>query len=181
MKWRVLPLLAGMVCALVSQCAGQSSKPPVGLRDILLHELRSTHNESVWFVSVNTALEGMRAEQANWQPPGGGHSVGQLAYHLLFWNRRNLARLKGEAAGPYDGNNNETFDKFEDKDWTDTVHQLDRVMVELEALVQSADDAKLNSIAPTIANICTHNAYHIGQIVYVRKLQGSWNADKGVK
>jgi hypothetical protein len=36
-------------------------------------------------------------------------------------------------------------------------------------------------MAPTIANICTHNAYHIGQIVYVRKLQGSWNPDKGVK
>jgi hypothetical protein len=26
-----------------------------------------------------------------------------------------------------------------------------------------------------------HNAYHIGQIVYLRKLQGSWNPDKGVK
>jgi hypothetical protein len=30
-------------------------------------------------------------------------------------------------------------------------------------------------------SICTHNAYHVGQIVYVRKLQGSWNPEKGVK
>jgi hypothetical protein len=26
-----------------------------------------------------------------------------------------------------------------------------------------------------------HNAYHIGQIVYIRKLQGSWDPEKGVK
>jgi len=31
------------------------------------------------------------------------------------------------------------------------------------------------------AIIATRNAYHIGQIVYVRKLQGSWNPEKGVK
>ncbi|MEP6937737.1 MAG: hypothetical protein ABI871_06680, partial [Chthoniobacterales bacterium] len=29
--------------------------------------------------------------------------------------------------------------------------------------------------------ISTHNAYHTGQILYVRKLQGSWNPANGVK
>lgn len=180
MKLRIHGTVA-LAFALSVHCFAQTAKQPVTLRTVLLHELRSTHNQADWFVPMNTALEGMTVAQANWQPPGGGHSVGQLAYHLLFWDRRNLAKLKGEAPGPYDGNNKETFDKFEDKDWKDTVHQLDRVMLELESLVESADDAKLASIAPTIANLCTHNAYHIGQIVYVRKLQGSWNADNGVK
>jgi hypothetical protein len=54
-------------------------------------------------------------------------------------------------------------------------------MVSLEQLVQNADEATLAKMAPTIANICTHNAYHTGQILYVRKLQGSWNPDNGVK
>jgi hypothetical protein len=27
----------------------------------------------------------------------------------------------------------------------------------------------------------THTAYHTGQILYVRKLQGVWDSDKGVK
>jgi hypothetical protein len=71
--------------------------------------------------------------------------------------------------------------KFDSKQWTDTVKQLDQVMTDLEKLVESADDQKLAMWAPTIANICTHNAYHVGQIVYVRKLQGSWNPEKGVK
>ena len=31
------------------------------------------------------------------------------------------------------------------------------------------------------AHIGVHNAYHIGQMVYVRKEQGSWDPEKGVK
>jgi len=51
----------------------------------------------------------------------------------------------------------------------------------LEDLVATADDATLAKVAPTIATSATHNAYHTGQILYVRKLQGSWNPDNGVK
>lgn len=112
---------------------------------------------------------------------GGLHSSGQLAYHLLFWNRRVLQGLKGEAQEKYKGSNDETFTKFDDKQWTDIVKQLDQVMTDYEKLVESADEQKLSSMATMISNICTHTAYHVGQIVYVRKLQGSWNAEKGVK
>ena len=49
------------------------------------------------------------------------------------------------------------------------------------AATEAADDKKLEQWAPTIARIGTHNAYHTGQIIYVRKLQGSWDPAKGVK
>jgi len=39
----------------------------------------------------------------------------------------------------------------------------------------------VEAAASTIAHIGAHNAYHIGQIIYVRKLQGSWDPEKGVK
>jgi hypothetical protein len=74
-----------------------------------------------------------------------------------------------------------TCDKFDNKQWADIVNQLDQVMIDLEKLVEAADDQQLARWANTIGNLCTHNAYHIGQIVYVRKLQGTWNPDKGVK
>jgi hypothetical protein len=51
----------------------------------------------------------------------------------------------------------------------------------LEKIVETTDDAKLATWASEIAHIGTHNAYHVGQIVFVRKLQGSWNPEKGVK
>ena len=114
-------------------------------------------------------------------PLGEATPPGQLAYHLLFWNRRNLNALRGVKNDQFSGDNTETFDKFDRKKWTDILKQLDQVMTDLEKLFESADDQQLAKWATTVGNICTHNGYHTGQIVYVRKLQGSWNPDKGVK
>ena len=54
-------------------------------------------------------------------------------------------------------------------------------MAGLEKFVETADDQTIQKYAGEIARIGTHNAYHVGQIVFVRKLQGSWNPEKGVK
>jgi phage-related protein len=107
--------------------------------------------------------------------------VGQLTNHLLFWNRQVLAKFKGETPEKFSGNNDETFNNFDTKKWNDTVKQLDQVMTELEKFVETTDEKKLETFASEIAHIGTHNAYHTGQIVFVRKLQGSWNPEKGVK
>jgi uncharacterized damage-inducible protein DinB len=159
----------------------QDQKPAPTLKSILLDQLRSTHTKSDWFVCANVAVAGLTPEQANWTDGKGNHSVGQLTYHLVFWNRRNLERIKGEPSEKFSGNNDETFDKFDAKSWNATVQQLDAILTELEKIVESADDARLKAIAPAIAHISVHNAYHIGQIVFVRKEQGSWDPSKGVK
>ena len=180
MKHSLAAAISILMIAFSSLAFGQSQPAPATLRSILLHELHTTHNKADWFVPINTAVEGLTAAQASWQPPHGGHSSGQLTYHLLFWNRQNLQSLQGQTPKA-PSNNDETFTKFDDKQWADTVKQLDQVMTDLEKLVESADDQKLATMATTIANTCTHNAYHVGQIVYVRKLQGSWNPAKGVQ
>ncbi|HJY86123.1 MAG TPA: DinB family protein [Candidatus Acidoferrales bacterium] len=151
------------------------------LKSILLEQLRSTHNKKEWFVDCDTAMAGLTPQQASWRDGKGNHSVGQLVYHMAFWNRRSLAKLKGEAETKFSGNNEETFDSFAAKKWNDTVAQFDQVMTELEKLVENADETQLKSWASTIAHIGAHNAYHIGEIVYVRRSQGSWDPEKGVK
>jgi uncharacterized damage-inducible protein DinB len=156
-------------------------KKPTSLRDVLLAELQTTHDNEDWFVPANIAVKGLTAEQASWTDGKGNHSVGQLAYHILYWNRRNLARLKGEQLDKFSGNNDETFDKFDSKSWNETVQQLDNVMKELEKWVEAADEAKLKENAQVFTHISTHNAYHIGQIIYVRKEQGSWDPKNGVR
>ena len=164
----------------LAACA-QAQQAPVTLRSVLLQQLKNAHNQADWYAPISVAVDGLTAEQASWQPPKGAHSAGQLTYHLLFWNRQSLMRLKGLTPDKFSGNNEETFAKFDAKQWADIVKQLDQVLTDLEKLVENADDQKLAAIAPTVAKIATHNAYHDGQIIYVRKLQGSWNPDKGVK
>jgi len=172
-----LPMFLLLLLA-VPMCA--QDKKPTNLRELLLAELRSTHNKAEWFVPANTAVKGLTAEQASWTDGKGNHSAGQLAYHLVFWNRQSLAKLKGETPEKFSGNNEETFNKFDTKAWNDLVQQLDQVLTDLEKWVETADEAKLKENAQMFTHISTHNAYHIGQIIFVRKEQGSWDPKNGV-
>jgi DinB superfamily len=165
----------------VTAYAQESQSHPTDLRSVLLEQLETTHNKKDWFVPVNVAVDGVTAKQANWTDAKGNHSIGQLTYHLLYWDRRALAEFKGEDPGKFDGNNDATFTNFDPKQWAATVKELDEVLTAWEKAVRAADDEKLKKEASTIAHIASHNAYHIGEIVYVRKEQGSWDASKGVK
>ena len=175
--------LTACVIVLVFAVSGFSDekKPAPTLKGILLEQLRTTHNQKEWFVPANTAVEGLTAEQASWTDGKGNHSVGQLANHLVFWNSEELAKFKGETPPKFSGDNNETFNAFDAKKWSETVKQLDQVMTDWERAVEAADEVKLKEWYSVIAHIGAHNAYHIGQIIYVRKEQGSWDPEKGVK
>jgi uncharacterized damage-inducible protein DinB len=177
-QFLVLPMMMLSVCSAHAQ---DQKAPPATLKGILLEQLRTTHNDKDWFVPSSVAIEGLTAEQAAWKDSSGNHSIGQLANHLVFWNSRELARLKGEQPPKFDGNNDETFNSFEAKSWAATVQQLDKVMTDLEKFVETADAATLAKFGSEIAHIGTHNAYHTGQMIYIRKLQGSWDPAKGVK
>ena len=166
-------LLLTSLFAVAQQPSNESN-----LKKILLQELRETHNEKNWFVSEKEATAGLTPEQASWSD-GKNHSAGQLVEHLNYWNTVNLANFKKQPA-PKTPNNDATFN-FDTKRWETALKDFDRIMTEIEQYVQSADDATLTKIAPTIARIAQHNAYHIGEIVTSRKKQGSWNPANGVK
>ena len=181
-------IIAANLQSAIAQSSPTPAPTPVTLRSLLLSELHSTHDKAEWFTPIQAAVAGVTAEQAKWVPPNAqgkidpnaNHSVGMLAYHLVFWNENALARLRGEKpASP--GNNDETFNDFDAARWDEIMQRLDRVMKELEASVEKMPEEKLALKAPLISHISTHNAYHTGQILYVRKLQGSWNPEKGVK
>jgi uncharacterized damage-inducible protein DinB len=176
-------LCLSVLCLSVGAMAQEqkAAEKPATLKSVLLEQLKTTHNNKDWFVPANLAVEGLTADQANWTDGKGNHSVGQLAYHLVFWNSQTLAKFKGETPAKFSGNNDETFDKFDARKWKETVEQLDKVLTDMEKFVEAADDKTMEKIASTVAHVATHNAYHTGQIIYIRRLQGSWDPQKGVK
>jgi uncharacterized damage-inducible protein DinB len=174
-----LPLV--LLVLSLSLSAFAQSKEPATLKGILLEQLRTTHNQKDWFVPANTAVEGLTADQAKWTDGKGNHSIGQLAVHLTFWDKEQLAKFKGEPPLKFSGDNNETFNSFDSKNWKEAAQQLDEVLTAWEKAVEAADDKKLALWASAIAHIGAHNAYHVGQIIYIRRLQGSWDPEKGVK
>jgi uncharacterized damage-inducible protein DinB len=161
--------------------AQQAQKKPQTLREVLLEQLHTTDDVEDWFVPIRVAVEGLTPEQVKWTDGKGGHSIGQLVNHMAFWNEQNLHRFQGTTLLAYSGDNDETFNKFDNKTWVATKERLIQVMKDWEKAVETADEAKLKTEASRIAHVGTHNAYHLGQIIYIRKLQGAWDPSKGVK
>jgi uncharacterized damage-inducible protein DinB len=159
---------------------GQEKKAP-DLRSILLDQFRQTWVDQDWFVPVMKSLDGLTAKQAMWKPADSSHSIGELANHIWYWNKEQLDKFNGIKPAPYSGDNNETFTAFTEDSWTKTIQKLNAVMAGWETAIKTADDAKLKSWYSIIAHINTHTAYHTGQIMYARKLQGIWDSNKGVK
>lgn len=160
--------------------AQQNNSAPT-LKSILLEQLKTTHNVKDWFVPIAVAIEGLTAEQAMWKDSSGNHSIAQLTTHLIFWNEQMLAKFKGEKPEAFNGDNKETFSGVDETTWPLTVKKIDSVLTEWENVVQAADETKLKEWYSNIAHIGTHNAYHTGQIIYIRKMKGWWDENKGVK
>jgi hypothetical protein len=176
MKFVFSLLIVLSACTLFAQ-----KEATVTLKSILLEQLKTTHNVKDWFVPAATAIAGLTAEQANWKDSTSNHSIAQLTTHLIFWNKQSLDKFEGKKPDAFSGNNKETFTKVDDKSWAAAIKELDDVLTEWEHAVQAADEKKLQGWYSTIAHIGTHNAYHIGQILYIRKMKGWWNDENGVK
>src|SRR5947207_15563134 len=133
-------IIAANLHTAIAQSAPMPAPMPVTLRSLLLSELHSTHDNAEWFTPIKAAVAGLTAEQAKWVPknaqgkldPNANHSVGMLAYHLIFWNENALARLRGEKPANPNNNNDETFNDFDAVHWNDVVQRLDLVMKNLE-------------------------------------------------
>ncbi len=177
MKLLTLILLLGVTGSINAQ---KKDAMPT-LKSILLEQLKTTHNSEDWFVPVNIAIDGLTPEQASWKDTSSNHSIVQLVNHLIFWNSDQLAKFKGEKQPAFSGDNNETFSGLDKTTWQQSIHRIDSIMVAWEKAVEDADDAKLQKWYNVIAHIGTHNAYHTGQIIYIRKMRGNWNPEKGVK
>lgn len=177
----IAAFLVGCSTPETSSTNPEPAKPMMSIKAVLLKQLHSTHYDKNWFVSATVAIEGLTAKQASWKDASGNHSAGQLVHHLVFWNERLLKQFNGEPVDEFKGNNTETFDAFTEAQWETTVKKLHAVMGAWEEAINKADEAKLNTWYENIANLSTHNAYHVGQIVFQRKLQGNWDEEQGVK
>lgn len=151
------------------------------MKSILLEQLYYTHNKADWFVPLCTSIQGLTSEQADWSEGRDNHSIGQIVSHLIFWNERTLIAFEGNTPPEYNDDNKETFIKFDKNHWQQSVHRLDSIQTLWEKVVEGATEKQLQDWSSSIANIRSHNAYHTGQIIYIRKKNGWWDGSRGVK
>ncbi|MEO8650517.1 MAG: DinB family protein [Acidobacteriota bacterium] len=161
------------------------------LNELLSEQFTASYDENGWFVALKNAIAGLTAGQSVWRPEGIDNSIWEIISHLDYYNNAYLRRFKGESVENDIESNDETFSAGDvtEESWRQAVQQFGATMAEWRAMLNAADDAKLNEPAPprnewpwldVISNMIVHNAHHGGQIVVIRKLQGSWDREKGV-
>lgn len=161
-------------------------------KELLIKQFTYAFDENGWFVALRNALAHLTAEQAAWKPANLDNSIWETLAHLNYYNYAYLERFKGIDYVYPSSNNDETFaggENASEEDWRKEVERFDRIMTEWRGLLEAADEAKFDEpVSKTnqtpwhtlLSNVNLHNAHHGGQIVLIRKLQGSWDASKGV-
>ncbi len=151
------------------------------MKTLLLDQLLANANDRSWYLSFIEAVEGVSETEAFWKPDDSSHSIAQIVQHLIYWNETwQLRYQKSHVNAVPKTDNDDTFLLNEDVSFSALKERLLEVLLQWQELITSEqlelevngfpDDAKWWHL---VSNAATHNAYHIGQIVYIRKMQKS--------
>ncbi|WP_379135811.1 DinB family protein [Paenibacillus sp. sgz500958] len=157
------------------------------ISEVLLQNWDYCMDVEDWSPPLRDALDGVDHVQASWKPQGEeGNSIWETINHLTYYKERLLRKLKGLEQLPDLENNTATFTVTESGEdaWQNAVAKLKKVHADLreiiEALEEGAYDWGGSGHAPgeEVMSLILHDAYHTGQIVLLRKLQGSWPSQR---
>ena len=143
------------------------------------------------YLSPTAALEGLSAVHAASRPAGVPHSIAEIVAHMAFWQEWFLDRCDGKAV-PSAASAALGWPKVDDEQW-DLVRERFEAGFK-RALALADDNARVGQpIAPAIevdflasytagdalTHLALHNAHHVGQVMTIRQLLGSWPPPAG--
>ncbi|MEW6046901.1 MAG: DinB family protein [Bacillota bacterium] len=135
---------------------------------------------------ISKASQSLSAAQAFFRPAPERHSIWQNVMHMAFWREHLVSTLKGEAKQLTDELlEHENWpphpDPADSEAWNAARSRLEATQQALVQLVASLDEARLQqprrpggrtSLASELVSYAVHDAYHVGQIMLLRALQG---------
>lgn len=136
-------------------------------------------------VSARRALEGVKPRHRNVRPPGAPHSIWDLLEHLRIAQEDILRyTLDSSWVSPAFPENYwpGPTPRLTEKAWSSS---LSRFFADLDEVVKLARNARVDLTAKIphgegrtylrqVLLVADHNAYHLGQIVQIRKVLGDW-------
>jgi uncharacterized damage-inducible protein DinB len=159
-------------------------------KDVLLEQFLCCQKKSHWFVSFEKAVAGLTPDQANWKKTDSENSIWEIISHLVFWNQRFLNRFKTIENPKMEGNNDTTFTYLKGHEWERVLQQFNQVMTDWYETIEISENEKFDQYSSeqsketwleSLSSIILHNAYHIGQIVTIRRMQDSWSKEQGLR
>lgn len=145
-------------------------------------------NRNGWLCPFTEAVKGLNAVQATWVPGEGLNSIWALVNHIRIETEVVAARLQGlsvDYAGLGDKDGWPPVGKAgDDSEWQQACQRALPAHKIAAGLVASLTDEQLAqpvgrngpSTWYTVQCLIAHTHYHTGQIVFIRRLQGSWSS-----
>lgn len=156
------------------------------VKDLLLEHLDQTYKNEGWYPPLGMAVKGLTAEQAAWKPSTERHSIWQIVRHVIHWKRGAMQSWAGDPPD-YEVMTRDDWPEAsgDQAAWDSDVQALNELYDEFHRRLESAADEDMQGslkayqqsprparIAKRLSAVFTHDAYHAGQIQYVRALQG---------
>ncbi|WP_163102411.1 DinB family protein [Peribacillus alkalitolerans] len=153
--------------------------------EVLSDQLLANANDPSWYIPFSDSVENLTEEQAFWKPNEDSHSIAEIVQHLLYWNQTWQTRyLKSDFNAVPSIDNNKSFIIPDNLTFADLKTRLLNVLLQWQRLLSKEKvESDVKGLPEQVkwwavlGNLSTHNSYHIGQIMYIRKLQYSWKMD----
>jgi len=139
-------------------------------------------------VEISAAIDGMDWRVAGLRPEGAPHSVFRLLNHMIYWQDLFLQRLTGarvsSPASAVEGWPGEDGPRNA-AEWTGSVERFNQGLGVVQGLINpdTLDEVLPNwnyrTRSEAIALVASHNSYHLGQIVLLRRMLKAWPPPTG--
>lgn len=146
----------------------------------LKQELMQLYDGDPWIdVRLKPTLSGISAEKASRRIAEGRNTIWEILHHVIEWRRMLLKRLTGNVIpAPKDNFIREITDISEES-WRQTLKELEETERQWVSFLDDLQDDDLEKTYPgngqryyyLIQGLIQHDAYHLGQIVLLSKLE----------
>ena len=138
---------------------------------------------------AKASLEGLDWKIAGKQPVGVEHSIFQLVHHMNYWQEWAVKWLDGEdpivperasgswpgGPGPASGDEwGRVVERFET-----LIDRLSRQCREDDLFSMRVSVGTMKSRLEMLHTLASHNSYHLGQVVLLRRMLGAWPPPSG--
>ncbi|SEN90308.1 DinB superfamily protein [Amphibacillus marinus] len=150
------------------------------MKELLLDQFLANANDHSWYLSYQEVVEDVDEGLAFQKPNQTSHSIAELTQHLIYWNTIWQQRYRNGDVNQVSSveDNKESFKVDGQITFSKLKQNLLTILLDWQELLK--DSARLNSPVNgfpveaqwwmVMANATTHNAYHIGQIAYIKKM-----------
>jgi uncharacterized damage-inducible protein DinB len=143
------------------------------------------------YLTPTAALAGLTAAHANRKAGPGAHSIAEIVAHMAFWQDWFLDRCDG-VSSPMPAPAARGWPPVREGDWETVLGRFERGFDRALALAEG-DARSTQSVTPAIefeplarytvgdvlTHLALHNAHHVGQVITLRQLQGTWPPPAG--